>query len=233
MKKSLLGFIAIFYLSVGGIAQDIKWLKIDDFESDTLGNVPTKWYNRDGEKKPAYYGEVESQNYHYAVREENGNQFLRYDGSDAKHLMFPLKDLGLDLRSGMEIRWKWRAYDLPKGANIEEKETNDVVLSVYVVFSVNMFKIPKVIRYVWGNEEEQGDELSLNFGNQKVIVLRNSTNEKGVWIEEQRNLLDDYRQVFSSRPPSSPLAILILSDGNDTQSRVKGDYDDIFIGQHQ
>ena len=233
MKTLLL----LIFLIAGGFslaeAQSISWIKIDDFESDSLGNVPSKWYNRDGEKKPAYYGEEESESYHYAISKEGDNQFLRYDGTDAKHLMFPLNDFDINLRTGTELRWKWRANQLPEDAEVEVKEKNDVVLSVYVVFSVNMFKMPKVIRYVWATNEELGEEISLNFGNQKVIVLRNKDDKMGTWIEEQRNLLDDYHKVFSSRAPSKPLAILILSDGNDTNSVVKGDYDDIFVGQHQ
>jgi hypothetical protein len=71
--------------------------------------------------------------------------------------------------------------------------------------------------------------LSKNFGKQKIIVLASGSKNEGKWITFQRNIAQDYKNLFGEDPPDKPIAILILSDGNNTKSRVKADYDDIVL----
>jgi hypothetical protein len=49
----------------------------------------------------------------------------------------------------------------------------------------------------------------------------------GHWVSFKRNIVKDYKRLFGDDPPKTPLAILILSDGDNTQSRVVAGYDDI------
>tara|TARA_R100000750_G_C2333617_1_gene91199 strand:+ start:67 stop:366 length:300 start_codon:yes stop_codon:yes gene_type:complete len=87
-------------------------------------------------------------------------------------------------------------------------------------------KVPKTIRYTWSSTLPVGTELSKFYGNQKIIVIGTGNNNQGEWQTFERNIVEDYKRLFGDDPPNKPLALLILSDGNNTKSMVKADYDD-------
>lgn len=206
---------------------------LEDFEDYTIDTIPEDWYNQKGERRPAFYDEEDKEGYKYRVTEENGNKFLRYQGTVAKHLNFPLLNKGLDIYETPILSWKWRVFDLPENANENVDEQNDTVASIYVVFDMGRValvkKVPKSIRYTWSSSLQEGTELSKFYGNQKIVVVESGPDQRGSWHTFERNIVEDYKRLFGDSPPRNPIAILILSDGNSTNSHVKADYDDIIL----
>ncbi|WP_440998695.1 DUF3047 domain-containing protein [Fodinibius sp. SL11] len=212
---------------------------LEDFEDDWVGDLPGDWYDRDG-NKPLYEHTIEEQKtYKYKVKKEDGNKFLRYEGTRAKHMGFPLIDkdqnniYDINIYDTPILSWKVRAHRLPKDGNEKSSDHNDSVASVYVVFDMGRValvkKVPKSIRYTWSSTLPEGETGSKLFGNQQIIVVKSGVQDTGKWVTFERNLVEDYRRMFGDDPPQNPLAILILSDGNSTDSYVKADYDDIIL----
>lgn len=204
---------------------------IDNFEDDTVGSLPHKWYNRDGKRQPINYPPDEKESYRYKVEKEGGNQYLHYKGTSAKHINFPIinKD-NIDIYKTPILSWRWRVSEVPDGANEDDNARNDAAASIYVVFDMGhvLFKkVPKSIRYTWSSTLKEGTELSKFFGNQKIVVMQSGKDELGSWHTFQRNIVEDYRRLFGDDPPHKPLAILILSDGDSTGHEAEADYDDI------
>jgi hypothetical protein len=203
---------------------------VEDFEADVLGELPAKWFNRDGDYIPAMLTDsVARQNYPYRIMAENGNKFLRYEGSEARHLMVNVRDLdSLDIEKTPTFSWKWRVWDLPVRGNEDVEARNDVAASVYVLFETSVLG-PKVLRYTWSTELPALKSVSKNLGRHKILVLQSGSKRKGEWITEKRNLAADYKQFFGGNFSGRPLAILILSDANSTNSFAKADYDDFLF----
>lgn len=203
---------------------------LDDFEKYETGGMPDEWYNRDGDKIPAHYDEPLLSEYHYEILEENGNRFLRFDGKGAKHLNFPLADkANLNIHETPILKWRWRIHEVPVGGNEDEDGKNDAAASVYVVFDMGRVlfrRVPKSIRYTWSSTLPKGTELSKFFGNQKIIVMGTGGEKRGKWQTFERNIVEDYKRLFGDSPPESPLALLVLSAGNSTNTLAKADYDD-------
>ncbi|MGD8747886.1 MAG: DUF3047 domain-containing protein [Balneolaceae bacterium] len=204
---------------------------IDTFEDDSLGDLPKEWYNRDGKIKPAENAQ-EASLFRYYITEQMGNKYLRYEGTKARHLNFPLKNRpDINIYETPILSWKWRVEKLPERGNEEDDDFNDTAASIYVVFDmgrVALFKkVPKSIRYTWSTTLKKGTQLSKFFGNQKIIVVESGSDRMGHWVSFKRNIVKDYKRLFGDDPPKTPLAILILSDGDNTQSRVVAGYDDI------
>lgn len=202
---------------------------LEDFTKYKTNTIPDKWYNRDGDGIPANYEERNRREYLYRVEEEGDRKFLRYKGAIAKHMNFPLADKEkVNIHETPVLRWDWRIFDIPEGANEKSDNRNDVAASVYVVFDMNrvLFKrVPRSIRYTWSSSLPVGTETSKLFGNQRIIVVGSGREGLGEWKTFERNIVEDYRHFFGSNPPKTPLAILILSDGDDTQSFIQADYD--------
>lgn len=212
---------------------------LENFQEDSVGQFPLGWYDRNGNKTLQDHDPKVVENYNYRIKEEESNKFLRYEGTSAKHINYPLINkkkeniYGIDIYETPILSWKVRAFSLPNNGNEEYSDRNDVVASVYVVFDfgrVALFKkVPKSIRYTWSTTLEEGTETSKLFGNQQIVVVESGSENTGKWITFERNIVEDYRRLFGDDPPRTPLAILILSDGDSTGSYVKADYDDIML----
>ena len=88
------------------MAQDTKYIQsltisetgglmVEDFESDSLGQLPFNWFEQRGVNRPYLYSEEIKKDYFYQIIEEGHskdevNKFLRFHGVIAKHLNFPL-----------------------------------------------------------------------------------------------------------------------------------------------
>lgn len=209
-------------------------LLIDDFEDDEVGSLPGGWWNRDVKRRADH--PEESLLYHYSVQEEeNGNKYLYYNHTDARHLNLPLKERdNINIYKTPILSWRWKVDQIPEGADETSKDTNDAAASIYVVFDmgrVALFKrVPKSIRYTWSSTLKKGSDHSIFFGNQKIVVLESGEEKVGKgWIKVKRNIVDDYRRLFGDDPPGTPLAILILSDGDSTHQPAIASYDDLML----
>jgi hypothetical protein len=220
-------------------ANGARTVILDDFEDNRAGTWPKKWYERDGKIKVQELEQSEREKFRYKVVEENNNRFLRYEGTRAKHINFPLIDedrnniYDINIYETPILSWKVRAHDLPVGANENEEGKNDSVASVYVVFEMGRValvkRVPKSIRYTWSSTLEEGTEISTFFGKQKIKVVKSGKEDLGEWVTFEVNLVEDYRRMYGDDPPENPMAILIMSDGNSTDTHVKADYDDIML----
>lgn len=221
------------------IHKDNGTIVIENFENNPVGMLPQDWYDRDGNKKLVNHTDEFTENYLYRVVSQGGNKFLRYQGTAAKHISFPLinedKDniYNINIYETPILSWKVRAHSLPENANEHSSDRNDSVASIYVAFDMGRIalfkKVPKSIRYTWSTTLKKGETGSKLFGNQQIIVVKSGREDTGEWITFERNLVKDYRRMFGDDPPKTPMAILILSDGNSTNSFVKADFDDIML----
>jgi hypothetical protein len=203
---------------------------LEDFEHYDVGSIPDEWYNRDGNNIPATYDELYRNDYKYKVVQEDAKKFLRYEGTEAKHLNFPLIDKKeINIFETPILKWDWRIFDIPEGGDEDSSSQNDVAASVYVVFDTSRIlfqKIPVTIRYTWSSKYPVGSIFSKLRGRQKIMVIGTGENNLGKWQTFERNLVEDYKNIFGKTPPRTPIAILILSDADDTRSHIKADYDD-------
>lgn len=212
------------------LTETAQGVLLENFESDEPGSLPDAWLNRDGDAIPATYSGKDRQEYQYEIVEEEGNRFLRYMGSNAKHLNFPLRNRpNLDLTETPILRWRWRAHELPNGANERDDRLNDTAASVYVVYEMGRVliqRVPKSVRFTWSSSVRVGEGFDKLYGNQWIFVQESGGDSLGEWITEEVDLEALYKTLFGDKVPKKPLALLILSDANSTQTSAAADYDD-------
>jgi hypothetical protein len=78
--------------------------------------------------------------------------------------------------------------------------------------------------YVFGGDKPRGRILpSPHMGERgKFIVLRPADTQKSVWLDEEVDLGADHLRAFA-RPASQLLAVIIMSDSDDTRTRNRAD----------
>ncbi len=205
-----------------------KSILVDDFEHHEVGTFPKGWVFVTPGKEVRTYEEVRDPGEEVVVKEEDGNRFVRLitEGEVLRYTQRNGEDFDWNLETHPRIKWRWRAHRLPGGAS--EKGENDTGGAIYVTFGTDWLGRPKSIKYTYSSSLPVGTVVSQ--GPLRVIVV-DSANEPrfGEWKTMQRNVINDYRQVFGGRPPDRPLSITIWSDSDTTGDEAKVDIDDIMI----
>ncbi|MBQ6352498.1 MAG: DUF3047 domain-containing protein, partial [Lentisphaeria bacterium] len=103
----------------------------------------------------------------------------------------------LDLRQYPYMRWRWRIVrplGLPDGA----AEPDDQAGVIYIADGTNLRH--SSLGYRWEHNTPVGAESLIKYRGGlttvKSICLRNRRTPVGTWVEEERNVLADYRAAF-------------------------------------
>jgi len=183
---------------------------ITDFSTGKVGEFPPDWKPRKDSARGVY-----------AIKEEGGRRFLhaasRGEGVQAA------KEFAWDLNAYPILAWSWRPLVFPQGSDERKSSTNDSVLSVYAVFPHTSWSV-KSVKYVWSAVVPVGTRLDSSKGLTQVRVLRSGAEDKGKWVDERVNVLDDYRAYFKTQDVPKPAGIAVLTDSDDTKSSAEGEY---------
>jgi hypothetical protein len=190
---------------------------IISFEGSEVGKPPAGWVSRNGKVQDVY-----------SVRSEDSQRFLHADAQGTS------VQIGLERKWSLQdlpvLEWRWRAVQFPSNTDERNKGKDDSVLSVYVLFGSYPFY--HAIKYVWSDTLHEGMSFDSPFSSRtKMIVLESGRALAGKWVVERRNVLADYRRLFSTPIAPEPSGIGILTDADNTSSHAIGDYGDITISR--
>ena len=141
-----------------------------------------------------------------------------------------------DVRQHPILRWRWMVGGLYEEGNVSERSGDDYPLRVYVVFASDErragFRDSLVRAAAWLVGEDPPPQSALGFvwasheparrvvvspyaDRARSVVLQAGGERLGQWVEEQVNLLDEYRAAFGDEPPPRA-TIAIMNDSDDT-----------------
>ena len=185
-------------------------LVVEDFAKGAVGEFPSDWKVRKEEGRPVY-----------SIQEQSGLRFLR---AQSKGLgIQAAKAYEWDVKAYPILAWAWRANEFPAGSDERQSRTNDSSVSVYAVFPYSWWSV-KSLKYVWSAVVPTDIHLTSSAGLTQVRVVRTGTDKKGQWVEEQANVLEDYRRFFGEADVPKATGIAVLTDSDDTRSSAEGDY---------
>jgi hypothetical protein len=183
---------------------------IESFSSAKVGEFPPDWKPRKDEGLSVY-----------AVRQEGPLRFLR--ASSRGLGIQAAKEQEWNLAAYPVLAWSWRPIEFPKGSDERKSKTNDSALSVYAVFPHSPVTV-RALKYIWSAVVPVGAQLTSSKGLTQARVVRSGTEKIGQWVDEQVNVLDDYRKRFGESDVPKPAGIAVLTDSDDTKSSAQGDY---------
>src|SRR5262249_20046559 len=124
-----------------------------------------------------------------------------------------LHDLDLDIRDRPVLSWRWKVMDLAPS----EDSPDDSPVRIMVNFAGDLSKIPfgdrvfydqfrfftgqqlpyAGVMYVWGSKTPKGGHVVNKYTSRiKIIAVESGRDKLGQWLEESRNVADDYRRLF-------------------------------------
>jgi hypothetical protein len=89
-----------------------------------------------------------------------------------------------------------------------------------VVFPSSLFWRTNAINYIWANRLAVRQAVPNPFSsNAMMVAVQSGQNHVGEWMEERRNVLEDYRKFFGEDPPKVG-AIAIMTDTDNTGEKA-------------
>ena len=161
--------------------------------------------------------------------------------------------INIDLRKYPFIKWRWKVDDVIEKSDVHRRDGDDYAARVYVTFAYepDKFSFGKkleytaarilfgqdtpiaAINYIWDSKTPVDtivDNVYTDFV--KMIVVESGINKVGQWVEEERNLYEDYKQAFGSEPPMVS-GVAIMTDTDNTGESAVAYYGDItFQAKH-
>lgn len=205
---------------------------VEDFQNAEVDKIPARWgfALRDG--KLDTMDKYMEDNERFYIVEENGQRFLRgYTQGEAQRITLAAngeqEGIHWNLHEYPRLRWQWRAHELPKGAREDRSRLNDTGGAVYVTFSTDWLRRPRSIKYTYSSTLPVGTVV--DYGVLKVIVAATGIDDYGEWRTVQRDVMQDYKNVFGGTPPEVPLSITLWTDSTETGTSSKIDFDNIYV----
>jgi Protein of unknown function (DUF3047) len=202
--------VALALAATPAAARAGECIRIEDFSKGRVGEFPPEWKPR-----------KESGRSVYAIQEQNGRRFLHAAAR------------GLGIQAALQhewdvtvypvLAWSWRPIEFPAGSDERNAKTNDSALAVYAVFPHTAWSV-KSLKYIWSAVVPVGTHLTSSAGLTQALIQRSGAAGKGEWIDEQVNVLEDYRKYFKETDAPKPAGIAVLTDSDDTGSSAQGDY---------
>jgi len=224
MKKRLwVGLCIVLGFSVivsSGAQEGILW--VDKFsEGKVTDGIPEGWKL---EKKT---GDQEIK-----VEQSGDNAYVRFDSNNSsfglkKEMNFTLKDYPF-------LNWKWKVTRLPENGDFLKKETDDQAAQVYVIFPRFPAKLnTEIVGYLWeSNLKNKGLEgESPAWSKSKVIVLQAGPEKLNQWVQEKRNVYEDYKRLFKKEPPKTG-GISLYINTQHTQGKAESFFDHIYFSKN-
>ena len=134
----------------------------------------------------------------------------------------------VDLTKTPILRWSWKIEGTHGKLDDISKDGDDYAARVYVVYKGKMPWDVIAVNYVWANRQLQGKSWPNAYSGRAIMVAQESgePNNKELWIEESRNVREDFRRYFG-RDITRIDGVAVMTDCDNGGGKATGYYRDI------
>ncbi|MGQ0810707.1 MAG: DUF3047 domain-containing protein [Nitrospiraceae bacterium] len=157
------------------------------------------------------------------------------------------KEITINPKDYPLISWRWKVANVYQKGDVSKKEGDDYPARIYITFEydssrVGFFEKAKyetarlmygqyppigAINYIWESKAPKGTVTPNPFTDRvKMIVVESGRERLNQWMEEQRNVFEDYKKAFGEEPPLIS-GVAIMTDTDNTQETGTSYYGDI------
>ncbi len=144
------------------------------------------------------------------------------------------------------VRWRWKVDNLLRNSDVSRKDGDDYPARLYITFEYEPDKVSlsrklkykagqaifgdipiAALNYIWETKSPVGTVVPNAFTDfAMMVVVRSGPQDVGVWVEEERNIYEDYVKAFGEEPPMIN-GVAIMTDTDNTKERATAYYGDI------
>lgn len=178
----------------------------------------------------------------YQLVEDGGMTVLK--GSAQKNSASGLLHLvDLDPRERPIVSWRWKVMDLSPSEDSPDDSPVRILVSFEgdynkLSFSDRIFydqfrlftgqKLPYAgVMYVWGSKTPRGGVAPNKYTSRiKMIAVESGPEKLGQWLEESRNVQEDYRKLFGEEP-GRVVSVGLMTEADGSERSLEAYYGDI------
>lgn len=199
----------ILSLNLSAFATEIL---LDDYQ----GGLSPKWEEKSFKGTTLYQ----------VTREDNQWCIKATSHSSASALYYKIS---YDTKKYPILTWRWKVDHVLSNGNALKKEGDDYAARIYVVFPSILFWKTKAINYIWTNKLPLGTSVANPYASNAIMIaVESGSTHTGKWLDERRNVFEDFRRYFRQDPPQVG-AIAIMTDTDNTGEKALAWYGHIRI----
>ena len=212
-------------------------IEVAKFSSGTVGQaIPDGW-------KPLTFKKIPKHTSYEVVRDGGVTIMKAVSEAAASGL---IKAVVIDPKEFPIVRWRWKVDNVLQRSDVALKEGDDYPARLYITFEYEpdrvgfgkklKFKagqalfgdIPiAALNYIWETKTPVGTFVENAYTDfAKMVIVESGTQNVGMWIDEERNIYEDYKKAFGEEPPMIN-GVAIMSDTDNTKERATAYYGDI------
>ncbi len=212
-------------------------LEVGRFSAGTVGQrVPDGW-------KPLVFKKV-ARHTTYELTRDGVTVVVKATSEGAASGL--TREIRIDPKEYPIARWRWKVDNLLNKSDVSRKDGDDYPARLYITFEYDPDKVSfarklkykagqaifgaipiGALNYIWDSRTAPGtivDNAFTDFA--KMIVARSGSQDVGKWVEEERNIYEDYRKAFGEEP-SMINGVAIMTDTDNTKEAATAYYGDI------
>lgn len=222
-------------------AESTSVIQVGRFSSDQPGaGLPNGW-------KPLTFKKVLKQTTYELVKD--GDQVVVKATSDASASGLT-KEVAINPKEYPLVRWRWKVDNLLQRSDVSRKGGDDYPARLYITFAYDSEKVGLgrklkykagralfgdipigALNYIWETKTPVGTIVENAYTDfAQMIVVESGSQKVGIWVDEERNIYEDYKKAFGEEPPLIN-GVAIMSDTDDTKERAVAFYGDISFRQ--
>jgi hypothetical protein len=240
-----MAFTVLITGSLGG--QGMSWgqaapvVVVGKFSSNQPGTgLPSGW-------KPLTFKKIPKQTEYALVKE--GEQVVVKAVSEASASGLT-KEVTINPKEYPIVRWRWKIENLLQHSDVSRKDGDDYPARLYITFAYDpdhvsfgrklKYKAGRALfgdipigalNYIWETKTPVGTIVENAYTDfAQMIVVESGPSKVGTWVEEERNIYEDYKKAFGEEPPLIN-GVAIMSDTDNTKERAVAFYGDIEFGK--
>ncbi|MFH0344897.1 MAG: DUF3047 domain-containing protein [Chromatiales bacterium] len=217
-----------------------EMIELGKFSAAPVGDTPpADW-------EPLIFPKI-ARHTRYSLAEDNGMTVVKAVSEAAAAGL--TRKIEIDLNKFPFIRWRWKVDNVVEESDVTSKEGDDYAARIYVTFAYEPDKVSfgkklkykagrvilgqdipiAAINYIWESKTPKDtlvDNAYTDFV--KMIVIESGNEKVGQWVEEERNVYEDYKKAFGEEPPMIS-GVAIMTDTDNTGGSATAYYGDIIF----
>ena len=146
------------------------------------------------------------------------------------------------------IEWRWKVNNVLVKGDVRKKDGDDYPARLYITFDYDPAKLGfidglkykaakllygevplRAITYIWDSRAPEGTVVPNPYTNWvMMIVVESGKTRVGQWVNEKRNIYEDYKKVFAEEP-GRITGVAVMTDTDNTGESAIGYYGDILF----
>jgi len=220
-------------------AESPSVIEVGKFSSGTVGQaMPDGW-------KPLTFKKIPKHTAYEMVKDEGVTIVKAVSNASASGLIKPVV---IDPKEYPIVRWRWKIDNVLQHSDVALKEGDDFPARLYITFEYDADKVSfgkklkfkagralfgdipiAALNYIWESKTPVGtivENVYTDFA--KMVIVESGTQKVGIWIDEERNIYEDYKNAFGEEPPMIN-GVAIMSDTDNTKEQATAYYGDILF----